>query len=510
MLVNLKVGAYVRLSKEDLDKRGHYSNSICNQLAIIRTFAQSQGLDITDEFIDDGYSGITFERPGFLSVLRAIDAGMIDILITKDLSRLGRDFVETSYYVNEYFPSHNVRYIAITDNFDSQYVDNFSGIDVNIRSIINDNYVKDISLKRAAVAYMKTKELQFLGPKAPYGYILEQQDGKRYLKIDSVVSGVVKRIFEEVSTGRSRKTVADGLNNDNVLSPSVYMDCFNKNKNCSYLWTDKIIYRILKNETYMGSLVLRKTLKKDYKQKKRTNISICERQTVPHVFPAIVTETLFQKANRQLRTLNKSDVSYVSYLEGLVVCGECGALMNICKKQKKSGKVYYYFCCYKVKEGKKCSNRLLSLEKLERILFTTVQNLISDFVKKEYVITSIIKIMNRKKRYSLQITNIEKSIQSCKNSLNHLYMERVKKIITIEKFIDQKNIQTQRLSLLKQRLHDLLEQEDSFVSREWLTSCYEKFIRKEIFSDNFVRDFIAQIIIYQDRTIQFKFNFCIK
>lgn len=513
MLSDLKVGAYVRLSQEDLDKRSNYSDSICNQLDIIRTFAQRKGFQIVNEFIDDGYSGITFERPGFLSAIKAMEAGMIDVLITKDLSRLGRDFVETSYYVNEYFPSHGIRYIAITDNFDTEYSDElYYGMEVNIRSIINDSYVKDISIKRAQVAYAKTKELQFIGPKAPYGYVLEQRVGKRYLKIDKVASKIVKRIFESIAAGKTRKEVAEELNKDNILAPSVYLGLsLDTNKHCSYKWTDKIIYRILKNQTYMGSLIIRKSFKKDYKQKTRTNISICERQTVPQVFPAIVSSKLFQKANGRLRSLKKIvDIPYVSYLDKLVVCGECGKTMSVCRKQKGTGKIYYYFCCYKRKDGKKCINRLFSEEKLKHIIYTTIRQLITDFVTKEYVVTNFIKVLNKKERISLQIANIEKSIQSCKNSLNQLYMEKVKELITIENFIKQKTVWMQRLSSLEYQLKALLEQESSDTTKVWLNDGYEEFISKNIVSNDYVRELIEQIIIYQDKMIQFRFKFCIK
>ena len=168
---NKLIVAYVRLSQEDLDKQNNFSESIYNQIDLIKSHAKIMGLKIDKEYIDDGYSGTNFNRPGFENLINDIEKGTVGLIITKDMSRLGRNFLETAYYISEYFPKKEVRYVAINDGYDSASLDDKDQeIVMQFKSLINDRYVKDIYIKRKQIAELKTNEGQFIGFIAPYGY----------------------------------------------------------------------------------------------------------------------------------------------------------------------------------------------------------------------------------------------------------------------------------------------------------------------------------------------------
>ena len=170
-MVNKLTVAYGRLSQEDINKLKEFSSSIYHQLAIIQFYAMEKGLHIDKEYVDDGYSGASFDRPAFEELKDDIESGLVGTVITKDMSRLGRNFIETAYYIGEYFPRNNVRYIAINDSFDSDSVDVCEQqIMMEIKALINDWYVKEVSTKRKQVAESQTEEGQFIGPLPPYGY----------------------------------------------------------------------------------------------------------------------------------------------------------------------------------------------------------------------------------------------------------------------------------------------------------------------------------------------------
>ena len=193
------------------------------------------------------------------AILVDIESGMIGTVITKDLSRLGRNFIETAYYIGEYFPRNHVRYIAINDQFDSDSSDiHDQQIMMEIKALINDWYVKDVSTKRKQVASTKTEDGQFIGVIAPYGYKIKKENGRRTLKIDEYSAGIVKRIFTEIASGKARSEVAEGLNKDKITPPIIYMNMTqSKKKKYCFDWSDNIVYRILKNKTYTGKIVKR-------------------------------------------------------------------------------------------------------------------------------------------------------------------------------------------------------------------------------------------------------------
>ena len=507
---NKMIVAYSRLSEEDLEKKREYSVSIYNQLSLIKDYANRMELSIDKEYIDDGYSGINFDRPGFEKMISDIETGKISTVITKDMSRLGREFIDTAYYISEFFPKHDIRYIAINDQYDSNSPDSITKeIMVNIRAIVNDRYVKDTSLKRMQTAIAKTENGEFIGFVAPYGYRVVKKEGKRTLEIDEYASIIVKRIFTSVASGKTRNEVAEELNNDKVLPPVIYMNMTpSRNKKYYYDWSSRVIYRILKNKTYTGSMVVRKSIKKNYKQNKRTFIPMGDRKIKENTHPAIITMELYEAANSRLRNMKRKEKNcYDGTLSGLVFCGVCSRVMTACRRRRENGNVEYYFACAKVENRKKCPNRIISDAKLRRIIESTLKELINDFVDGEEIINDVSKKMIKKDRIDLKIANIKQDIEVRDTNIRNLYLKKTRGELILEEFIKEKNKEAKLKSLQEENLRMLVEKRNSDYKRNEVIGLYNQFINDGIFLKDYVKYFIDKIIIHKDNTIQIVFNF---
>ncbi len=502
--------AYGRLSEEDLEKKGEYSVSIYNQLSLIKDYAKQMDFSIDKEYIDDGYSGIYFDRPGFEKLIKDIEAGKISTVITKDISRLGREFIDTAYYISEYFPKHNVRYIAINDKYDSNDLDNsMKEIMVNIRAIVNDRFVKDTSIKRTKTAISKTENGEFIGFLAPYGYRVVKKDGKRTLEIDEYAAGIVKRIFTEIASGLTRNAVAEKLNNDKILTPFLYMNMTpSRNKFYYYDWSDKIIYRILKNKTYTGATIIRKSLKTNYKQKKRTVIAIRNREVKENTHPKIISLDLYEKANSKLRTMRRKEKNnYDGIFSGLVICDECGRKMKACRKQTSNKNVKYYFACTKVLERKKCLNRVIYDTKLKKLVESTLIHLISDFVDEDEIISSVTKKLVQKDRVQLKIENIKQNIKVYDMNIRNLYLKKAKGELSLDDFIKEKNKESKLKNEQEKNLQLLIEKRNFDDKKNKVKNLYNQFVNKDLFLKDSIKEFIDKIIIHKDNTVQIVFNF---
>ena len=502
--------SYVRLSQEDLVKENEYSSSIYNQLGFIKSYAKSMELLVNKDYIDDGYSGINFERPGFAKLKEDIEKGLIGTVITKDMSRLGRNFLETAYYISEYFPKNNVRYIAINDCFDSNNPEsNEQEVMLGIRSLINDRYVKDASVKRKQVAMAKTEEGQFIGFIAPYGYRIKKIEDKRFLEVDEEAANVVKRIFTEIASGKTRQEVADGLNKDKIIPPVIYMKMTPiKNKKYYYDWSSNVIYRILKNKTYTGRIVKRKSSKQDYHQKQRQLIPIRDRETIENCHPIIISDELFEAANSKLKQMKRREKNdYCGLFSGLVICGTCGRTMTACRVQKKDRKVQYYFQCTKVANRQRCKNRKIADSRLRTIVKENLKDIIDNYVDDEKIVYEAVKDILKNERLDLKISNLKEDIEFHNANIRNLYLKKTKGEITLNEFIERKEEEVKQKEQSEQMLKKLIESKNVKTRKEELIDKYNKFINNYEFINNVVRDLIKEIVVYSDNTLKLSFKF---
>ena len=248
------VGGYVRLSSVDRKQKG---DSIENQQAIIKAFvAERSDMILQELYIDNGTTGQTFEREGFQRMLADLDSGKIDCCISKDLSRLGRNAIDTGYYIEKYFPTRNIRYIAITDNYDS--ADGQSGgIMVSLKNMVNETYALEVGRKIRATKQMQIQNGLFVGQYAPYGY-LKCRDNCHAIEVEPTAAVIVKQIFEMAASGETDSAILEWLNGNGVLPPRQHLRALgvltDKQVTEQMLWNKGAIYTILRNRVYAGDM----------------------------------------------------------------------------------------------------------------------------------------------------------------------------------------------------------------------------------------------------------------
>lgn len=299
---NFKAGLYVRLSREDEDKKNinDFSESIKNQKEFLSEYAIKNGYSIVDIYADDGISGTTFDREDFNRMLNDIEIGRINMVITKDLSRLGRDYIKTGEYLEKYFPSKNVRYIAVNDGYDSFKDENSNNEMAPFKAVFNDMYAKDIS-KKVRTA-LKTKQIkgEYLGTTPAFGY---KKDSKKKGKliIDEESSKYVKRIFELYLSGKSILEISNILTKAEVPTPSQYAKIANTQKYIKGAWNDKSVRFILQNEVYIGNTIQNKRKKVNYKINKQIEIPKSQWIKVENTHEPIISKQDFEMAQEMLK-----------------------------------------------------------------------------------------------------------------------------------------------------------------------------------------------------------------
>lgn len=292
---------YLRLSKDD--EGSGESLSIVNQRKMLLRYAREHHLTIVREYVDDGYSGTSFDRPGFCSMIEDIEKKEIKLVLTKDLSRLGRDYIKTGEYTELFFPSRGVRFIAVGDGYDSAY----SSTDlIPFRNVVNEMYARDISRKIRASLQVRMEEGSYIGNFAPYGYIKCGKE-RHQLIPDEETAPIVLRLFLEAASGALPSALAGELNAEHVPCPSLYrclkhpgLDPGHYSK--SGLWTANTIIKILHNPVYLGHMVQGKTKKLSFKSRTSLTVPSCDRIKVPGTHPPIVTEKLFAQCREQLKS----------------------------------------------------------------------------------------------------------------------------------------------------------------------------------------------------------------
>ncbi len=297
----MKCGIYLRISKETDNE----SNSISGQRMVIKEFVGKHiDMEIAGEWCDDGYSGITFERPGIKDLLANVFSGNIECIIVKDLSRFGRDYIETGRYIRYIFPQLGIRFIAVCDNYDSSSSGFFEdSLFIPVMSLVNDAYCRDISNKVRWQQEAKRKHGIYIGAFAVYGYI-RHEDAPGKLAVDHVAAEVVRQIFDMRIDGNSAEKIASKLNSQNIPSPLVYKRLNNSKYTTSFAknkmpeWTPVAIRRILSNEIYTGVIIQGKDKKLSYKLPVRKKLPKDEWIRVEGAVTPIITKDVFEKVQK--------------------------------------------------------------------------------------------------------------------------------------------------------------------------------------------------------------------
>ena len=439
------VAAYTRLSHEDGDKEE--SNSIGSQREMIREFIRNRpDMVITREYVDDGFSGVNFERPGFKQMMEDLQAKRVDCIVCKDLSRFARNYIDSGRYLEKVFPTMGVRFIAINDNYDSCGERSQSdSLIIPFKNLINDAYCKDISMKIRSQLDIKRKMGDFIGAFCTYGY-MKSPDNKNRLVVDEEAAKVVELIFRLRLQGMSNTGIGDKLNGMGILSPMAYkvskgMDYrsgFRTNERV--LWSAETVRRVLSNPVYVGTLIQHKRGTPNYKVKREIQYEESDWIVIPRNHQPIIEQTDFDTVQsllgRDVRVAPKQESVYL--FSGFVYCGDCGHAM-VRKTVSRGGKKYQYLVCSTNKAGHGCTSHCFSEKKLDKIVFTLVRDHIDQICEIDRVMDYIASLPENQREifnYDAQINRLEAEIQRYQDLKLGLYSDMADGIISKEEYLE--------------------------------------------------------------------------
>lgn len=519
---SFRVGLYMRLSREDGDKEE--SSSVTNQREMLKRYVSEQeNFFIVKEYVDDGYTGTNFDRPGFKQMIEDIEAGIIDTVITKDLSRLGRERLGVGHYTEIYFPEHNVRYIALLDNIDT-YFDAGMNDMAPFKGVINDMYVRDISKKIRSSLIERKKAGNFLGVTAPYGY-QKDPNNKFHLIINEKEAEVVKRVFRLYLEGNGLTRIAQILTKDGIPVPGESRDIGKTRRTALYSsWKQTTIRRILDNRVYLGELVQFKRRKINYKSKRRITVPEEERYICRGTHETIIDEESFNAVQNILKKNKSFKGSKHDYLfKGLLFCSECGARLNVTYSNyalKRYGEYRYTTICYSYSRlySDICTRHSNSIPELEEVLIKHIKEVCSRYIN-ENLQDELISMAKKQKQFELkQITNekkletLEQKISDIGLYIKNLYMDKVKGVVSENDYVslvadftkDRDNLIKEKEELIK-IINNQKPQIDETAKIEKLA---KEFLSLEKPTKQLLNELIEKITISENKKINiyFKFN----
>ena len=372
------VGMYVRLSRDD--ERAGESLSIENQKAILSEYIETQGWTLHDIYVDDGISGTTFERPGVQRLLEDAKQGVINTILVKDMSRFGRNYIMVGQYLDYVFPTFGIRFVALSDNIDTENRDTPAMDMMPITNVFNEWWAATTSKKLRAVRIKNAKEGKNGMSHAPYGYILGTNE-KRTLQINPEAAPIVRRIFEMRASGMTPRKIADVLNAEKVLTPNDYRIAttgINGVRNPSHLWHTTVLRTLLSNQAYIGNLVQHKSTTISYKNHKWQRRPEEEWIVVENAHEAIIPRDLWDKVKEVEQAVGHGKHTargFMHPLSGLMLCADCGAKMRLgwnttyIKRLGRENTYFNFNCGTKSRMGSSaCFSHFITVPVLEQIV----------------------------------------------------------------------------------------------------------------------------------------------
>ena len=469
-----RVGIYTRLSIDD--RTNEESVSIDTQKKILTEFVANKGWQIAKIYVDDGYSGGNFERPDFKRMIQDIENKEIDCVVTKDLSRLGRNYLDCGYYLEIYFPEHQVRYIAVNDGVDT--ISNSSMDITPFKNILNEMYVKDISTKVSSARNARLKSGKYMTTTAPYGYI-KDPNNHNHLLIDEETAPIVKKIYELYAQGKGTHYIANYLENNKILRPSEYLlrkgivNKFQRTNKNEYYWSNKTILDIISNPVYYGAVVGNKTKKVSPKSKKIIKLPPEQWTIVENMHEPIISKELFESVQR-IRTKNKiqyaqkmNEERYDNIFGKIARCpfGKCLECKKIDHRQSDVDIENRKYCCkwnceHKTKECVK--GVYIRANELYNIVLADISTYSNDIYndKSNYSILEqqIIAMTDQNtKMYEAEKNKLENRLKELNQLITSSYEDKVFKKITEETFILVSNKYEQEKLDIRNKLNVVIE-----------------------------------------------------
>ncbi len=438
--LNKVTALYCRLSRDD-DYTGD-SMSIQTQKAMLKHYADENGHTNCRYFVDDGVSGTTFERKGFQSMIAEIESGKIGTVIVKDLSRLGREYLQTGYYTEIFFPKYDVRFIAVNDNVDSSNGDNEFA---PFKNIINEWYARDISRKVRSAYRTKAIKGEFTGVRAPYGYIKSPED--RHVLIPDEHAPIVQRMFRMAMEGKSVGAIATVLKNEHIPTPGVYIrgkdGVLRKNERVKYPfdWIANTVRDILSNEAYIGNIVSQRYMMKSFKDKRLVERPQNEWIRVENTHEPLIDKDTFYTVQKRIGVKKpRRQPNPDNIFRGLLFCGECGKSI-VYKKENSLDKTPKYQCNFYLKRGKQyCTSHTIKADDLKTVVLGDINRHITLSNRdKEQYISYLIKqsdseLNGEKTSYQKELQKIKQRLNEINTILQNMYEDKVFKRISDERY----------------------------------------------------------------------------
>ena len=508
--ISYKVAIYIRLSRDDGDKLE--SESVSNQRDILQRYIKENELIFVDEYIDDGVSGTTFDRPAFNKMIKDIESKKINMVITKDLSRLGRDYIKIGYYIENYFPENGVRYVSILDGIDT-FFDTTNNDITPFKAIINDMYARDISKKIKGVLREKELKGEYLGSIPPYGY-KKSSSQKNKLEIDIAVSDIVKRIFELYSNGNGVQRIATLLDNDHIIPPSKYLNMKHQRES----WNPKSIRAILINEAYIGNTVQNKCTSISYKVKKKRPKNENEYIRVENTHEPIISKDLFYKAQDILKSKKSVSAPKHDFLfKGILFCHNCGRKSRVCYRGRKE-KIGYIDCSLARGKDRKCRTCNYNYNKFEEKTLETIRKICTTFCD-ESLLTEIFseyrnEYMNNIEKEQYKLKDLSTKIEDLSKKIDKMYFDNLNGIISNDdycryskSFIEQREYLKKEQECIESKIKIIKEKQDDTKYNDEIKSAIEEFLKFEKPTKAVLYELVDRVEVDEFKNIYIYFKF---
>ncbi len=476
----VRAAVYLRLSVKDNGKED--SDSIENQEMIVRDYLKSKpDIQIGKVFVENGHTGTVFDRPVFNAMMEAVEVGVYNCVVVKDLSRFGRNALDATDYITNIFPGKGIRFISVRDNYDSDM--DSEGRDqmyIMIDNFVNELYSKDISRKSCTVLRSKRKQGLYIGGYAPYGYKKSEED-KYILEIDEEAAAVVRKIFEWRAEGQGYGEIYNRLNRMHIPSPTYYKYLNGIHSNYSgtgkqYPWSKHVLYDILRNQTYTGDVVQGKQLAGLYQNQKLQAVDKDKWIIVEGKHEAIVSKELFEVVQRinadkeadYKKNANKYDLPKVENIySGYIFCGDCGFAMKMVRSlSTKKDKAYYTYKCgnFHMHGKEYCSPKKIRKADLDEAVLKTIKLHISLFINmqkelKRLNANSVVKVQSKEVLRKLRELQYQEERTSKMRA--SLYDDYKDGLFTSEEFVEMRDSYTKQLEQIRKDIENL-ERESSY------------------------------------------------
>jgi len=517
---------YIRLSVED---NGKDSDSIENQQRILESYmADRPFLKKVAVFTDNGYTGTDFLRPAFQEMMEAVQEGSVNCILVKDLSRLGRNYIETSQFIEKLCPFYGLRFIAVNDHYDTETITSEGQLSASLQNIVNDYYAKDISRKVTTALQGKMERGDYIGNYAPYGY-QKDPNNKNRLLVDAETASIVRMIFRWRAGGLSYMGINKRLNDMAIPSPSQHklfqgIETNNNKKDRTILWNKHMITELLKNMIYVGRLVQKKGSQCLYAGIPYHLTEEDEWIVVQHTHEPIIEEALFEKVqriNQEATSKQKANVGKYDHLPKeknlygkKLTCAHCGAIMKLHRSfSTKKDKVYFMFKCptYAEHGTRACSDVKMRKADLDETVFAFLRSQMELFVDMDKTVRNLQSAKKKQKKVAAcrqEIRSVKQKLEQKKSALNSTYIDLKEGLLSQEDYVHHRRILTEDIQALEHQLSQTMDDRnpEQFQETNW-KALVERFYSGTELTAEMIEAFVQGIKLREDGSLEINLSY---